>query len=170
MSVIYPDKSHIDYVNTLQTKVRLMISKFYMLGISPKDYHAFRNIVLGDEGPSIAYINPLVTAYNCSIFFCLQALLTDTTAGETHQRLLSTWDRFNASHSFELTKAPLNMNVADSSNYLVEIKSLNALGDAFAEVVTASVNVDSSAIKFSGAFMESIWYTSNSTATIHLII
>lgn len=69
---------------------RLIVSQFNMLGIPPTHYDYYTNSYGSGQKLRPADIDPLVVAYHCEFYFCLQAFAAKATAGETRQELVST--------------------------------------------------------------------------------
>jgi hypothetical protein len=89
---------------TSTTNNRLLAAQFNFMGISPTNYDYYTdnyckeevrltNTTLGPATPLNATdIDPLLIAYDCSLYFCLQEYTAETTAGEPGQDLVSIWD------------------------------------------------------------------------------
>jgi hypothetical protein len=152
-----------------ETNSRILISTFLTLGVPPTSYFegAFLDLYTplnqnipgsywySDQSlPLHAKLDRLVTAYNCSLYFCLQTYEGHTTRGVTHQRRSSTWasPRF-----FETTDNPLdppvpaqyygfenvppNMGILNPSAYIVDGYSLAALTAAVQPLLTGNATI-----------------------------
>ncbi|KAJ9616709.1 hypothetical protein H2200_000428 [Cladophialophora chaetospira] len=171
---------------------RLVVSHTQILGVPPPKYHSFLQAV--SEAPTNTTIihvpeekvTPLMTAYTCSIYFCIQAFEAKATAGSTSQSPRHTWDQFAYVDGFwRPVDVPGTMNLTDPSEYRVENRSLNVLGDVISNVLVGHAQVwysdvpspltqDLPAPNFVGqqssglgTFAQAVWEASNSTASIN---
>ena len=141
-----------------------------------------------------AKLDPLVYGYNCSFWFCLQALGATTTNGETNEHQLQTWDSMyqvqtelsqplnpnqflNEMYSFK--DVPKSMGVTNASAYQVDSLSLNELTTSFGAAIAggASLVLESAALIYQNggqtstdqSFFQTAQAFVNASDTVHTI-
>ena len=126
---------------------RLRVVDIYAFGISPSNEGIYNEMVGPDEPLSTKLLDPLMTAYNCKLNFCLQTFNASTTAGKFRQELIGYWDEMKANgdgpdDSWSFTEPSGVSNIRNVSGYFVDTPSLKALGQAFESVISGRVLID----------------------------
>jgi hypothetical protein len=172
---------------------RLVAAQFHVFGIPPSNYDYYtsnycrgevtRGILPPATPLNLSDISPLLVAYDCSFYFCLQTVSAETKDGTFKDALVSTWDQWkqleNQSSWYTLNGTPSIMNAGDDSVYQVDSLSFLVIGTAFDSLLNGSVSGtrhSTSAgdgpldLTFAGPmealgdpFMHKFWDASNST-------
>jgi hypothetical protein len=170
----------------------LVIAEAQMLGISPSNYRAFLQ-VLSEVPDTSAFrhipedkVRPLVSAYTCSLAFCVQEYEVKTISGITDQKLRNTWDQFGRrDEGFWVPLKTSNIDsLKDASDYRVEGLSIDTLSNAIYHVLVGTTQVWADDISnplnetlpppnfvgqgnsLLGAFTQAVWQESNTRDSI----
>ena len=108
--------------------------------------------------PNQSSTEPLMVAYSCSIYFCLQAYNATSTNGVFEPRLVGSWDQMNQSSpevfepaewapgqpqpAWTFADIPASLNVANASAHTVDFESRFVLTGTFSDLLNGSVGLD----------------------------
>ena len=149
MSVIYPT------YNPYPTD-RIQIANFSMLGVPPSKTSQLLGVYGSLDGGALQpeVLDALIVAYDCSIYFCLQAYEAQTISGVPHQSISSTWHQYTEtsegdadgdpsfnSLAYNFTNVPKSMNIRNASEYIVEETSRMLLAASLATELFANATL-----------------------------
>ena len=170
---------------------RQNIASIQALGIPSNSYEMLRTHYVSRNKTTI---DPLIVAYNCDIYFCLQAYNASTINGAYAEQLVGIWDQMDLSmpSSFDLEDwlpgepqaewsfraAPQSLNMMNSSTYKLDFVSRYFLMAALLNGIKGQVGYDALAAKptfasgnsttttFDTALIKAMWQAANSTNTM----
>lgn len=168
---------------------RQILTTVWALGVSASTFSNFTFL----QKLNHSNTDPLMVAYSCSLYFCLQAYNATSAGGIFEEKVVGLWDQMNESgpNPFNITDwspgqpqptwtfvdVPDSMNLANASAYVVDFTSRQVLADSIIRGMDGEVWVDantnmptfqgsSALLTNNAASIQALWLAANSTATM----
>lgn len=170
---------------------RQILTTVWALGVPPSRY----SDVLKIRKANRSNTDPLMVAYSCSLYFCLQAYNATSADGIFEEKLVGSWDRMNQNGpnpfhmvnwepgkpqpTWTFVDVPDTMNLANASAFVVDFESRHVLAEAITTGIGGTVGLNglnnmptfqslsnSSVSTNDAAAVQALWMAANSTATM----